>query len=464
MVLPEERDFVPMTETDAIIVGAGAAGLYAADCLRRAGISFVVLEAQPHSGGRVHSRPEMDSMLGLTLDEGANLINSTDTLAIRLMNRFSITYVRRLAPGADGMQYFYRDRCYDQAEMDALLFSVEAPAMEHIALGQEVWIADDDRANDPRFIYESIAAFFARIGAGDTLTTLMQSFFWSEYGRDLQDLNLHVLYDYLHVDAAQKQFRLIPNVDEAYTVPGGLEQITRALEAQSHNHIRYGRWVTRIADANSDHVSVEARTDGAGIETYQAQVLFYAAPLHSLRKIDVSVEGLTAVALAEARSATYAQGTKLHLKFKRGFHKLYRYSGILLTDTGEQIWPSSTGQGGAGLLTVLTGPVPSDDAVMIERVQRVLRVLDILVPGISEQFVGAERSEAPMSYSGALRPGDDGELDLASGGKRWFTLGEAASHELQGYFEGALRTAKDGTSRFIMKHTSMFTGPSARVP
>ncbi len=437
-------------ETDALIVGAGAAGLYAADCLRRAGISFVVLESQLHAGGRVHSRAEANTHLGLTLDEGANLINSTDSLAIKLMHRFDIPYVRRLKPGADSMHYVYEGRAYDQAEMAKALFTANAAAMEKIALGRELWRDDDDPANDPRFINESIASFFARIEADGMLETMMRSFFWSEYGRRLEDLNLHVLFDYLVVDGVAKTFGLIPNVDEAYTVPGGLEQITGALEAQAREHVRYGRYVTSISDSKTDHITVKANAAG-GVETYQAGVIFFAAPLHSLNKIDVAVEGLSGAALEEARASTYARGTKLHLKFNAGFHKLYRYTGILLTDTGEQIWLSSTGQGGAGLLTVLTGPVDTTATALDTKVQDLLRMLERIVPGVSEQFAGAERSEAPMSYSGALRPGEDGDLEINHGGRRWYTIGEAASRELQGYLEGALRSADAATAAFIRR-------------
>jgi monoamine oxidase len=397
-----KTEFGPSVDIEVVIVGAGAAGLYVADRLRRAGISFLVLEAQSHAGGRVSSRPETTTQLGLVLDEGANLINSTDTLALRLMNRFDIPYVRRLKPGADGMRYVYDGRVYDQAEMEQALFTSCAAAMEMIAKGRELWRTDDDPANDPRFINESIASFFARIEAYGMLETMMRSFFWSEYGRRLEDLNLHVLFDYLEVDNAAKTFGLIPNVDEAYTVPGGLDQITDALEAQAHGNICYDRWVTRIEDANSDHIHVEARTPD-GVETYRASVLFFSAPLHSLKKIDVCVDGLSLAALEEARTSTYARGTKLHLKFKPGFHKLYRYSGILLTDTGEQIWLSSTGQGGAGLLTVLTGPLPPGETATAEKVQHILHMLDGIAPGLATQFAGAERSEAPMSYSGALQ-------------------------------------------------------------
>jgi monoamine oxidase len=453
LVIHQEHHKIPRPlDTEALIIGAGAAGLYAADLLRQAGIRFLVLEADAHAGGRVYSRPEMKTHLGLVLDEGANLINSTDTLAIRLLDKFDIPYVRRLTPGADSMHYIYEGRSYDQAEMEQLLFGVSAAALAKMAGDQGAWNTDEDRENNPRFINESIAAYLVKCGADITLTTMLRSFFWSEYGRELENLNLHVLFDYFKIDLARKSFDFIPNVDEAYTVPGGAGQITDHLEKACHDHIEYDRRVFLIKDSNSEHITVRAHDENNIVKSYRARMLFFAAPLHSLRKIEVNVEGLSMEALAEARAVTYGRGTKLHLKFEAGFHKLYHYPGIVLTDTGEQIWPSSTGQGGAGLLTVLTGPMLEGDAVMAERVTKVLKILEIESPGISAHFEGAERSEAPMSYSGALRPGEDADLAINEGGLRWMTIGEASSVELQGYLEGALRSADEAASLYIRQH------------
>jgi monoamine oxidase len=439
-------------DTDVLIVGAGAAGLYAADLLKRAGIRFIVLEADGHAGGRVHSRPEMKTHLGLVLDEGANLINSTDRIAISLLNRFGIGYVRRLTLGQDPMHYVYGAQVFDQAQMEAYLFKSSATCLAQIAADEVLWNKDEGRAHNPVFINDSIAAYLARHGACPALMTVLRSFFWSEYGRALEHLNLHVLLDYLQVDLVGKSFALIPNVDEAYTVPGGAGQITDRLEKACHDQIEYERRVFLIKDSNSEHITVRAHDENMQAKSYRARMLFFAAPLHSLKKIDVSVEGLSMEALAEARAVTYGRGTKLHMKFKAGFHKLYHYPGILLTDTGEQIWPSSTGQGGAGLLTVLTGPMAVDEQVMSEKVAQVLDVLEIASPGIGAHFEGAERSEAPMSYSGALRPGEDADLLINEGGLRWTTIGEASSIELQGYLEGALRTAEEAASLYIKQH------------
>ena len=130
-------------DADVIIVGAGIAGLYAARRLRAAGFSVIVFEADERAGGRVKSRAEHFSRLGLTIDDGANLINSTDTLAIRLMNQFNIRYVRRLKPGMDSMNYLVNGHLYSQVDFDRLLFSESRKAINAILADQEIWRADD---------------------------------------------------------------------------------------------------------------------------------------------------------------------------------------------------------------------------------------------------------------------------------------------------------------------------------
>jgi monoamine oxidase len=142
---------------DVLIVGAGVAGLYAAYLLGRSNISCAVLEADDRPGGRVYSRPEASTELGLTLDEGANLINSTDILALRLMNNASISYVRRISPRAESINYFVGGFSYSQAEADALLFGECPSAMTQFAADQQIWREDPDRDINPLFTDNNIA-------------------------------------------------------------------------------------------------------------------------------------------------------------------------------------------------------------------------------------------------------------------------------------------------------------------
>ncbi len=435
-------------DADAIVVGAGIAGLYAAWRLQRAGYSVIVFEAEAGAGGRVKSRPEKQTRLGLTIDDGANLINSTDTLALRLMDSFGIRYVRRLKRGMDSMNYLVRGVLYDQQDFDRLIFDESRSAINAMLADQDFWRSDLERDTNPRFIDESIAAYLKRVEAGPILRSILKSFFWSEYGHEIGNLNLHVLFDYLKIDLQSPHFKLIHNVDEAYTVPHGVAQITARMEEEIHAQVLYGATVQRIAEEN-DRVVVEA-SNKSGTLRRSARHLFFAAPLHRLTDIKVEVEGLSQHAIDEAGMTSYADGTKLHLKFEPGFHERYRYAGIVLTDTGEQIWPSSTGQGGAGLLTVLTGPLPAGRAAAVLMAGQVLMALDRILPDLSELYVGVERSDAPMSYSGSLRPGELAHLAIHEGAARWTTIGEASGGPLQGYLEGALRSADAGVLRYIL--------------
>jgi monoamine oxidase len=437
-------------DTDVIIVGGGIAGLYAANLLQKADIPFILLEAAAESGGRVQSRPERYTHLGLVIDDGANLINSTDTIALRLMDRFGITYVRRLKANADGMNFLCNGALYDQAAFDSLLFQDSRGAVNQIMLDQDVWRTDSDRDFNPQFIEESIASYLARINAGPVLTSMLKSFFWSEYGHELGTLNLHVLFDYLQISSTGPAFRLIPHVDEAFTVPGGTEQITAALEEQVAPSVRYGHRVSAIADDTSQ-VRVTFTTAIGATQVLTCRHVFFAAPLHSLNRMTVTMEGLSQHAIDAAKTSSYASGTKLHLKFAEGFSERYGYTGILLTDTGEQIWTSGTGQSGAGLLTVLTGPLPPGRAEAVFNAGRVLKSLDAICPGLSDLFADVERSDAPQSYSGSLHPGEYAELAIHDGGARWTTMGEASGEDLQGYLEGALRSADKGAHRYILR-------------
>lgn len=82
-----------------IVVGAGFAGLAAADELRRAGAEVVVLEARDRVGGRVWSVPFADAMI----ERGAEFVLPDYEMMLGLADRFGLALVRK------GALYGYRE-------------------------------------------------------------------------------------------------------------------------------------------------------------------------------------------------------------------------------------------------------------------------------------------------------------------------------------------------------------------
>jgi len=82
--LPQPR------RVDAIIVGAGMAGLAAARTLRRSGKKVVVLEARDRVGGRVKA----GKLAGHTIDLGGMWVGPSQTRLLDLLREYHIATMR----------------------------------------------------------------------------------------------------------------------------------------------------------------------------------------------------------------------------------------------------------------------------------------------------------------------------------------------------------------------------------
>ncbi|MGH3898321.1 MAG: NAD(P)/FAD-dependent oxidoreductase [Pseudonocardiaceae bacterium] len=82
-------------DTDAVVVGAGLAGLTAARHLQRAGLQVTVLEAGPVVGGRVAT----DTVDGFLLDRGFQVLNTSYPALRRELDLHALD-LREFVPGA----------------------------------------------------------------------------------------------------------------------------------------------------------------------------------------------------------------------------------------------------------------------------------------------------------------------------------------------------------------------------
>ncbi|MCW5701712.1 MAG: FAD-dependent oxidoreductase [Bradyrhizobium sp.] len=95
----------PPSNVDVAIIGAGAAGLGAADALKDSGLSVIVLEARDRVGGRAHTIQAAPDVL---FDVGCGWLHSADeNTFVAIAERLGFEINRDLPP--------WRDRAYSKA-------------------------------------------------------------------------------------------------------------------------------------------------------------------------------------------------------------------------------------------------------------------------------------------------------------------------------------------------------------
>lgn len=115
------RPTTDAARVDLVIVGAGAAGLAAADTARELGLDFAMLEAAPHVGGRAHTDTET---FGFPWDRGAHWLHSADTNPFtKLADGHGFRY--RRDPQPQRLRLTKAGRWADKAEQDEAMGFVE---------------------------------------------------------------------------------------------------------------------------------------------------------------------------------------------------------------------------------------------------------------------------------------------------------------------------------------------------
>lgn len=107
-----------MKTYDLIIIGAGISGLGAAYEAKKAGLSFIVLEARDRTGGRIHSHTFTN---GLTVELGAEWIGRTHTHLLKLCRELDI----KLEPHTYLEPRFIHKNGTEDTRFDELMFCFE---------------------------------------------------------------------------------------------------------------------------------------------------------------------------------------------------------------------------------------------------------------------------------------------------------------------------------------------------
>jgi monoamine oxidase len=257
-----------------VVIGAGFAGLAAADALRAGGAEVTVLEARDRVGGRVWSVPFGPQ--GAVIERGAEFILPGYEVMEEMAARFAIPLVLKGTPY--GRRIPVGEEAVTQAELEAVFTRIGA---------------------GPLPPGESVAAAVDGLGLEPHLAALVKARVAISNGHPSEDLEAAVL------EEGASTFGDFDN----FTLEGGNMRLAMALAAELGDAVNLSAPVRRVRWSDG---AVTVDTEGGELEAEAAVIAIPTLPLAEV-EFDPPLEGATAAAL---RAVTYGQNSKLFLPLR----------------------------------------------------------------------------------------------------------------------------------------------------
>jgi monoamine oxidase len=435
------------------IIGAGIAGLNAANYLQDAGVITKIYEADSRPGGRISSNIG-GIVPGLTTEIGGEFIDSSHTEMLRLMASFGL---KSKDVASDPLYYqenketyFVNNRRFSAEEVTNAFAHLSGKINSDFnSLGKNV--------NSPaavRLDNQSLEEYLAKAECENWLKQLLATAYTSEYGLDpgeQSSLNLVTM-----LNAQDSDFKMYGESDEIISIDGGNEQLIKALTSKLKGQIEYGKKLTEIRPIGARSYSLSFDDKEEAVADY----VIITVPFSVLRQISMNKVIRPG---SKKHKAIHTLGYGTNSKFIAGFNsriwrEKYQATGYSFNELINNGWDSSRLQAsdkGAGIYTMLIGgqhgQLLADHKNDKTRSSNTfLKQLDRIYPGSLKEFNGKmmvadwpNRAFAKGSYScyktsqwTSIR----GEESITVG--KIYFAGEHCSNEFQGYMNGGAETGK----------------------
>ena len=444
---------VPLRQGSAkrvVILGAGLAGLVAGWELKSAGHEVIILEAQLHPGGRVHTIREGLSD-DLYAEAGAGRIPASHTITLEWVKHFGLelepfrpTSLSELALLKGKRVKIPADKPLDMSQVPLDLNPEERRAglddLEELYCGELMAkigsaIREDWPPEMMRLADISIEDFLHQRGASADAIHYMLAGFEQQSALDyIRDDNNHY-----------KQPKS--------KIKGGNDLLPRAFAAKLSEAIRYGCVVEHIQHGQ-DRVSIACRHAGM-LDHVEAEAVICTIPFGVLRYIPVTPEW-TAEKRKVIDGLTYMAVVRTTFQVSRRYWEVEGLNGFGSSDKNFEVWHPTYGKPGSrGLLQAYFYEDYArrlDEMSEADRTERVIGDMDEVHPGLRQHLetVVTKSWQSDPWQKGAYTVHHPGQLEwypeiCRREGNVWFA-GEHASPWptwMQGAIASGIKAARE---------------------
>ena len=454
---------------EAVIVGAGVAGLTCAYKLRQAGFKVRVYEAQDRIGGRMFSLRNHFAD-GQVCELGGELIDTGHVRIRTLAGELGLVLDDLSADptAAAGDVWFCDGRRYSEAE----ILREFAPLAAAIARDAETIPDEEITYATPGGMQaldrETLTAWLDRNGASGWLRTLIEVAYTTEMGLECdQQSALNFL---TFIDPGTESFKIFGESDERFHVRGGNDQIPQRLGAALGHSIETGS-VLEALRQNADGSYTLSFRRGSATSEVRALHVVLAVPFTTLRRVHIDIE-LPPVKRRAIDELRYGTNAKLMIGFdERVWWTRHHSGGSTYSNLPLQTtWETSRMQPGAsGILTNFVGGrhgIEIGEGTPKMQADLAAKELDAMFPGISSARTHAREARFHWpsfpwtlgSYA-CFTPGQWTTIRGAIGesvGTLHFA-GEHCAFDNQGFMEGGVETGEWAAGKILLdtKHTTV---------